>query len=167
MPLPDAPPRVREIRMFLPGRHFVPLLFALLPRSVAYTSLKPLPSRGPRFDASDSNAIARTKRLSFDMTGLVDAPFGMPPPRATDTMIVSWARAAVTSWSVRAPASVTATATSANNNARAAAAARIFEEGRTGWRSPTDGADPEPNLCGCVSRPDARPIAYRNCVIAA
>src|SRR3954468_15680360 len=99
------------MRMFLPGRHFVPLLFALLPRRVAYTFFTPLPSRGPRFDASDSNAIARTKRLSFDITGFVDAPLGMPPPLARETMIVSWARAAVTSWRARAPALVAAIAT--------------------------------------------------------
>src|SRR3954447_12689872 len=137
------------MRRFLPGRHFVPLLLALLPRRVAYTSIRPLPSRGPRSVASDSYAIARTKRLSFDITAFVEGPLGVPPPLATDTISVSCARAAVTSCLGRAPADVAAVATRTASSASAAMAARSVGEDidreRTGFGGTGGGASCETN----------------------
>jgi hypothetical protein len=78
-----------------------------------------MPFRSPdtRFDASDSNAIARTKRLSFDMTAFVEDPFGAPPPVERDTTAVDVLRAVVTLVSGRAPALTSAATTTAKTAA--------------------------------------------------
>ena len=43
-----------------------------------------LESLATRLEASDWNAITRAKRLSLEITALVDGPFGTPPPRALE-----------------------------------------------------------------------------------
>src|SRR3954469_18985134 len=56
-----------------------PLLPMLPPRSRAKTSWTPFRSPRTMLLARDSKAIARAKRLSFEMTGCVDGPFGIFP----------------------------------------------------------------------------------------
>src|SRR3954453_13891294 len=78
-PLAGAPLRVREMRPVRRALQGEPLLPMLPPRSRAKTSWTPFRSPRTMLLASDSNAIARAKRLSFEMTGWVDGPFGIFP----------------------------------------------------------------------------------------
>jgi hypothetical protein len=95
-PSAAAPLFVRDMSTVRPGFQRVPAFVARLPRNVTKTSLTPSRSFPTRFDASDSNAITRTKRLSFDMTAFVDAPFGAPPCSEFEIRYVEVVRALVT-----------------------------------------------------------------------
>jgi hypothetical protein len=92
-PSAATPLRVRDIRTVRPGFHRVPAFVARSPRNVTNTSLTPFASCPTRFDATDSNAMTRTKRLSFDMTAFVEAPFGAPPPTEFEMRYVDVVRA--------------------------------------------------------------------------
>src|SRR2546423_1996158 len=70
-----APPlRDRETRRIFPGRHIWPRLSKLPPRRATKTSFMPFESPRTRFDAFDSNAIARAQRRSPEITAWVDGP---------------------------------------------------------------------------------------------
>src|SRR3954452_7396497 len=74
-PFAERPPCVRESSRVLPGFHIWPRLSKCPRRRTTKTSLSPFTSRRTRFDASDSNAIARAQRRSPEITALVDGPF--------------------------------------------------------------------------------------------
>ena len=83
-PFAGAPLRVREMRTVRPALQGEPLLPMLPARSTANTSWTPFVSPRTMSLASDSNAIAREKRLSFEITGWVDGPFGILPSYARE-----------------------------------------------------------------------------------
>src|SRR5436190_209176 len=89
-PLAGAPLRVREMRTVRAARHLEPLLPIGPLRRTAKTSCTPLVSPRTMSLACDSNAIARAKRLSFEMTGCVDGPFGILPSYAREISVVYW-----------------------------------------------------------------------------
>ena len=78
-PFAGAPLRVREMRMVRPGFQGAPKLSILPVRSTANTSCTPFVSPRTMSLACDSKAIARAKRLSFEITGCVDGPLGILP----------------------------------------------------------------------------------------
>ena len=63
-------------------------------RSTANTSVIPFVSLRTRLEASDWNAIARAKRLSFEITAWVEGPFGKPPSSACEISCVLCSRSA-------------------------------------------------------------------------
>src|SRR3954467_14659825 len=89
-PFEGRPEAVRETITTRPGIHFAPRLSIRPARRTANTSLKPFLSPRTRLLASDSNAIARAKRLSPEMTGCVEAPFGILPPIEREISVVYW-----------------------------------------------------------------------------
>src|SRR5258708_2313915 len=92
-PLAGVPPMPREISEGLPGFQSAPSFLTEPPRATTKTSLTPCVSPGTRLDASDSKAIARAKRLSFEITPLVDGPLGRPPSIALEIRVVVWSSA--------------------------------------------------------------------------
>src|SRR5918993_920421 len=92
-PLAWPPRRGRETRVVEPGNHWVPSLWNVPARRTTKTSLTPLVSPATRFVASDSNAITRAQRRSFEITALVDGPLGSPPPAALEMSTVFWTSA--------------------------------------------------------------------------
>jgi hypothetical protein len=95
-PSDGAPLLVRDRSTVRPRFHGVPRSLTGFARKITNTSFAPFRSLDTRFDASDSNAIARTKRLSFDITAFVEAPFGAPPPLEREMSSVDVVRAVVT-----------------------------------------------------------------------
>jgi hypothetical protein len=73
-----------------PGLQAEPLLPILPERSTANTSCTPFVSPRTMSLACDSNAIARAKRLSFEITGWVDGPFGILPLYDREISKVDW-----------------------------------------------------------------------------
>src|SRR4051794_11411505 len=126
-PLARARWPVREIRTVLPTRHGAPSLSILPVRLTTNTSLTPFVSPLTRFEASDWKATARAYRLSFEMTGWVDAPLGPAPPSPREIRKVTGVPE-IAAWTVGrgvAPeAVVTAVATISPRSPVAAAAAR-------------------------------------------
>src|SRR5205085_708738 len=84
-PSAGRPLNVREIRIARPGRQAAPSLRTGPARRTANTSVVPSASFGTRLEASDWKAMARAKRLSWEITPCVEAPFGMPPPIASES----------------------------------------------------------------------------------
>jgi hypothetical protein len=77
--------------------------------------------------ASDWNAITRARRLSFEITPLVDGPFGTPPLSERETSFVFCTRAEVTVVADDEPAPATAAIElSATGSATDAIRRRVF-----------------------------------------
>src|SRR3954466_7538194 len=72
-PLAAPPVGERGMRRILPGVHIGPRLSKCPARRTAKTSFIRFVSRA-RFDASDSNAIARAQRRSPEITAWLDGP---------------------------------------------------------------------------------------------
>ena len=121
-PLAGTPLAVREISRVLPGFQGAPELSTRPARSTTKTSVAPLVSPRTRLEASDSNAMARAKRLSPEITGFVEGPLGTPPPSAFEIRCVVWTR-------VAAPAPPAVRATAATSAARAVSASASGRRG--------------------------------------
>src|SRR5215217_609933 len=87
-PFAWPPLRGRETRRVPPGNHWVPSLAKTPARRTTKMSLTPLVSPATRSEASDSNAMTRAQRRSFEITGWVEGPFGTPPERLFEMRIV-------------------------------------------------------------------------------
>src|SRR4051794_5961331 len=88
-------------------------MLATLPgRRLTKMALTARGSFATRSEASDSNGIARAWRLSFEITPLVEGPFGPPASSAREMSCVDWWRASaeVTVGRVPVPLAVVADA---------------------------------------------------------